>query len=151
MITYQCLAFKQLSLQQLYDIMVLRQQVFVVEQHCPYLDADGKDPQAHHLLGLQNGALRSYARLLPPGSDYPDYAALGRIVTHPSARQKGLGRDLLRRALSEVTSLYGPVGVKISAQTYLIRFYESFGFAKVGEEYLEDDIPHIGMVLLGDW
>jgi ElaA protein len=145
---FNCLPFAKLSLQELYDSMALRQEVFVVEQDCPYLDADGKDEAGHHLLGYNaNGKLIAYTRLLPPGISYPDYASIGRVVTSPSARRTGAGRVLMRESISWCARLYGEVPVKISAQVYLTRFYESFGFEKVGAEYLEDDIPHVGMVL----
>lgn len=145
---FTCLPFAKLSLQELYDSMALRQEVFVVEQDCPYLDADGKDEAGHHLLGHDSkGTLLAYARLLPPGVSYPAYASIGRVVTSPSARRTGTGKQLMREGVDWCARLYGAVPIKISAQVYLIRFYEALGFQKVGKEYLEDDIPHIGMVL----
>ncbi|MEQ8704076.1 MAG: GNAT family N-acetyltransferase [Phaeodactylibacter sp.] len=146
---FNCLPFDKLSLQELYDSMALRQEVFVVEQDCPYLDADGKDSGGHHLLGYDDkGVLIAYARLLPPGISYPDYASIGRVVTSPAARRTGAGKQLMRESIDWCRRLYGDVSIKISAQVYLTRFYESFGFKQVGAEYLEDDIPHIGMVLV---
>ncbi|MCI4651320.1 GNAT family N-acetyltransferase [Phaeodactylibacter sp.] len=147
-ISFNCLPFEKLSLQELYDSMALRQEVFVVEQNCPYLDADGKDEAGHHLLGYNtDGKLMAYTRLLPPGISYPDYASIGRVVTSPSARRTGAGKILMRESIGWCARLYGEVPIKISAQVYLTHFYESFGFEKVGAEYLEDDIPHVGMVL----
>lgn len=144
---FNCLPFAKLSLQELYDNMALRQEVFVVEQDCPYLDADGKDADGHHLLGYNGqGKLLAYARLLPPGISYPGFASIGRVVTAPSARRTGAGKQLMQESIAWCERLYGQVPLKISAQVYLIRFYKSFGFQKAGEEYLEDDIPHIGMV-----
>jgi ElaA protein len=146
---FNCLPFAKLSLQELYDSMALRQEVFVVEQDCPYLDADGKDAAGQHLLGYNDtGMLIAYARLLPPGISYPEYASIGRVVTSPAARRTGAGKQLMRESIDWCRRLYGDVPLKISAQVYLIRFYESFGFKQVGAEYLEDDIPHIGMVLV---
>ncbi len=145
---FNCLPFNRLSLRELYDSLALRQEVFVVEQDCPYLDADGKDEPGHHLLGYApGGRLIAYARLLPPGISYPEYASIGRVVTSPSARRTGAGKALMRESMAWCARLHGTVPIKISAQVYLTRFYEAFGFQKVGEEYLEDDIPHVGMVL----
>lgn len=144
---YSCLPFHQLSLTELYALMALRQEVFVVEQKCPYLDADGKDLQAHHLMGYdEQGRLLAYSRLLPRGVSYPGYPSFGRVVTAPSIRGGGQGRPLMEKTLEWMERLYGRGTIKISAQSYLIPFYESLGFRIVGEEYLEDGIPHIGMV-----
>ncbi|MCB0572461.1 MAG: GNAT family N-acetyltransferase [Phaeodactylibacter sp.] len=144
---YSCLPFHRLSAEELYAIMALRQEVFVVEQNCPYLDADGKDPQCHHLMGhLAGGRLVTYTRLIPPGLAYAGYAAFGRVVTSMEVRGKGFGRPLMEATLSWMQKLFGAVPVKISAQTYLIPFYESYGFSTDGELYLEDDIPHIAMI-----
>ena len=85
--------------------------------------------------------------IMPPGISYPDYASIGRVVTSPTARRTGAGKLLMRESIAWCARLYGEAPIKISAQVYLIRFYESFGFEKVGAEYLEDDIPHVGMVL----
>ena len=144
---YCCLPFNQLSLTELYAMMALRQEVFVVEQNCPYLDADGRDLPAHHLLGYnEEGRLLSYSRLLPKGISYPEYPSFGRVVTSPSIRGKGQGRPLMEKTLEWMERLFPGQAIKISAQSYLIPFYESLGFRTMGEEYLEDDIPHIGMV-----
>ena len=127
--------------------MALRQEVFVVEQNCPYLDADGKDLPAHHLLGYNNkGQLLAYCRLLPKGVSYEKYPSFGRVVTAASIRGDGHGRKLMEKTLEWMGRLFGKEAIKISAQCYLIPFYESLGFQTVGKEYLEDDIPHIGMV-----
>lgn len=144
---FTCLAFKELSLEQLYEMMALRQAVFVVEQDCPYLDADGKDPASMHLLGYtQDGLLAAYARIIPPDISYPGYVSLGRIVTSPQVRGQGAGKMLMENCLQFVGTLYGQKPIKISAQTYLIQFYESFGFKTTGDTYLEDNIPHIAMI-----
>lgn len=147
MIRFSCLPFEQLSLQQLYDIMALRQEVFVVEQDCVYLDADGKDQGSFHLMGYnESGILVAYARIMPKGLNYPNYIAWGRIVSAPAYRGKGIGRTLIKECLSYTNQLFGPEAIKISAQSYLIKFYESFGFQTLGEPYLEDGIPHVAMV-----
>jgi ElaA protein len=148
-IDFKCLAFRALSLDQLYELLALRQSVFVVEQDCPYLDADGKDQVAHHLLGYnQRQELVAYTRLLPPGVSYDDYASIGRVITRISERGTGLGRALMQASIQEARKLYAGSNIKISAQYHLIEFYGSLGFAVVGESYLEDGIPHIGMVLI---
>lgn len=147
-IQYQCLAFSELSLEQLYAIIALREAVFVVEQHCPYLDADGNDQAAHHLMGwTEDGRLATYVRILPKGVSYDNYAAIGRVVTADFARGQGLGRPLMQEAVRQLHSLYGAkAGIKLSAQAHLQGYYDSVGFEAVGEIYLEDGIPHIGMV-----
>ena len=127
--------------------MVLRQEVFVVEQTCWYLDADGKDQQALHLLGMVDGQIAAYTRILPKGESYQNYASIGRVITAPAFRGHGLGRPLMRESLRVLFDAYGPQAVKISAQAHLQDFYGSLGFEGVGEEYDEDGIPHRAMVL----
>ncbi len=146
-VTFLCKPFEALTKKELYDLMVLRQEVFVVEQNCPYLDADGKDFQSWHLLGYdENENLVAYARLIPKGLVYPDYPAIGRVTTAPLIRNTGIGRKLMEEALNWMQQLFGTTSIKISAQTYLKTFYVSFGFKSTGKPYLEDDIPHIAMV-----
>lgn len=149
MIHYHCLFFDELTLVQLYDVMALRQTVFVVEQNCPYLDADGKDADSWHVLGYDenSGKLVAYTRLLPKGLTYADYASIGRVSTAPGVRGQGVGRRLMEESLRQAKRLFGDAPIKISAQSYLIDFYREFGFVSVGEEYLEDGIPHRGMLL----
>lgn len=146
-INFKCLAFRRLSLDQLYELMALRQAVFVVEQDCPYLDADGKDQMAYHLLGY-NGQqeLVAYTRLLPAGISYGKYASIGRVITRSSERGTGLGRALMQESIRQAGILFPDTSIKISAQCHLTEFYESLGFQAVGESYLEDGIPHIGMI-----
>lgn len=145
---WKTLLFNDLSLQELYDIMVLRQAVFVVEQNCPYLDADGKDQKAAHVLAYDDdGDLVAYSRLLPVGISYVDAISIGRVVSSDKVRGQGIGQELMRFSIQEIYRLFGHKKLTISAQCYLIKFYESFGFQAVGETYLEDDIPHIKMVI----
>lgn len=147
MLNFRCKAFHELSLLQLYIIMALRQEVFVVEQNCPYLDADGKDSQAHHLMGYTgNGQLVAYARLIPKGISYENYASIGRITTHADFRGKGVGQLLMNQALDCMEQLFPGESLKLSAQSYLRKFYEQFGFVVSGAEYLEDGIPHLPMI-----
>ena len=144
----KCLPFYRLNLDEIYDCMALRQEVFVVEQNCPYLDADGKDQDAWHLMGYdKNNTLIAYTRLLPKGISYEKYASIGRVVTSPNARGLGAGKDIMTASKDWCQKLFPNDPVKISAQTYLLKFYQSLGFEPVGEGYLEDDIPHIGMIL----
>jgi ElaA protein len=147
MLHFICLPFDQLSLRQLYEIMACRQAVFSVEQECFYLDADGKDLSAWHLIGMDSqGRIAAYARLLPKGVAYPDYQSLGRVLTMDIARGTGAGKELVRQALEQMERLFGEGPIKIAAQTYLIRFYGEFGFQGDGEEFLEDGIPHLHMI-----
>jgi ElaA protein len=155
--------FEALNPEALYALMRLRQEVFVVEQDCAYLDADGLDAPAIHLLGMtQSGAspaaatpepaiqataseLVAYARILPPGTPYVE-PSIGRIVTAPAVRGTGLGIALMEESIARTEALYGPLPIRIMAQTYLDRFYRRFGFMAAGEEFLEDGIPHVEML-----
>ena len=144
---YICLPFDQLSLQQLYDMLHLRQVVFVVEQDCPYVDADGKDPHCYHLMGYDSkGILQAYTRLVPKGISYPDYVSIGRVVVSQAVRGGGQGKILMQESLNWTHKLFPDAPLKISAQCYLLQFYTELGFQAVGEEYLEDNIPHIAMI-----
>lgn len=138
-------AFDQLSLQELYTILTLRTNVFVVEQACPYPEVDGKDPNCLHLLGTINGELVAYLRILPAGLRY-DEVSIGRVVVKPSHRGKGLGRLMMEQAIHCITNVWKESQIKIGAQAYLEKFYQSLGFKPVSEVYLEDDIPHLDML-----
>lgn len=139
--------FNQLSINELYEILALRAEVFVVEQNCPYQDLDGKDKVALHVLGMQNNNIVAYARILEKGIAYKNYSAIGRIVTHNSIRGKGYGDHLVRSAIEATKASYPNTSIKISAQAHLEKFYNELGFIFTGEAYLEDNIPHIAMVL----
>ncbi len=137
--------FSHLSTHELYAIMKLRSEVFVVEQNCVYLDPDGKDEMAMHVMGWENESLLAYTRILPPGISYTE-VSIGRVATSPAARKKGFGRELMKISIAHARHLYnGPI--RISAQVYLEEFYLSLGFMPVGESYLEDGIPHVEMLL----
>lgn len=136
-------SWRELDRDALYAVMVLRQRVFVVEQDCPYLDADGRDPEALHLLGRQDGALVAYLRAFLP--DESGAARIGRVVTAPEVRGTGLGRPLMREGLARLHAHAGPCPVVLSAQAHLERFYASLGFAVCGPGYDEDGIPHLPM------
>ena len=138
--------FEALTLAELYALLQLRSEVFVVEQACAFQDMDGLDQAALHLLGrTAAGELAAYARLLPAGCSYPQ-VSIGRVVTSPRHRRAGLGRALLRQAIGECAARFGAQPIQIGAQQYLRAFYESFGFVAVGAGYLEDGIPHLHMV-----
>lgn len=144
---FECKYFDQLSTAELYEIMALRQRVFVVEQNCPYLDADGKDPESWHLMGRNTeGKLWAYARLLPEGLSFEGHASIGRVVSSPDARRIGAGKQLMQAAMAQMPAIFPNSPIRIGAQTYLIKFYESFDFEIDGEVYMEDGIPHVEML-----
>ncbi|MCL6417715.1 GNAT family N-acetyltransferase [Aestuariirhabdus sp. Z084] len=149
MVRWQWSSYSSLSRDEIYQILKLRQQVFVVEQNCVYLDADGLDDQAWHLMAWRDsdrGAeLVAYLRVLFPGVNYAE-PSLGRVVTAPSARGGGLGKQLTEAAIEHTLKEYPRSNIRISAQQYLIEFYRSFGFEAVSEPYDEDGIPHIEML-----
>jgi ElaA protein len=145
MATFDFLPFDRLTPRQVHDVLQLRQRVFVVEQRCAYLDADGADPSCWHALGVQDGVLVATARLVPPGLKYEE-PAIGRVVTAPEVRRSGLGRQLMVASLAQVRRLWPGQSVRLGAQRYLERFYGSLGFVPVGEPYDEDGIPHIEML-----
>jgi ElaA protein len=137
--------FQDLSPAELYNIMNLRNEVFIVEQNCPYIDADNKDQQCFHLMGIAKDKLLAYTRIVPPGLIYKE-PSIGRVATSPSARRTGLGKELMQRTIAEVNKLYGNIPIRIGAQFYLLSFYGSLGFKEEGEIYYEDGIKHIEMV-----
>ncbi len=136
--------FEALSPIELYSVLQLRSEVFVVEQNCVYQDVDGKDELALHLLGVYNGKIVAYARLFNAG-DYFENASIGRVVIKHDFRDRKWGHDLMQTAIKGVNQYFGQSKITISAQLYLQKFYESQGFVKTSEMYLEDDIPHIEM------
>ncbi|MXN91407.1 GNAT family N-acetyltransferase [Flavobacterium sp. Sd200] len=144
MIEFQIKPFNGLSVPELYRVLQLRSDVFIVEQNCPYPDVDGKDEKALHLLGVFEGTIVAYARLFAPGY-YFDNASIGRVVIDAYYRDRKWGHDLLKAAIAGIKENYGQDAITISAQLYLKKFYESHGFIQDGEGYLEDDIPHIRM------
>ena len=146
-ITWELRSFDSLSGLEVYRILQLRSEVFVVEQDCVYQDMDGRDEDCLHLIGWWPDCTPvAYARLLAPGQSYEKYSSIGRILSSEKVRGTGAGRELVRRSIDHCHRLY-PGPIKISAQCYLDRFYCSFGFEHTGKEYLEDGIPHQEMVL----
>ena len=145
--SWKAVAFAELSVDELYELLALRQLVFVVEQTCAYLDCDGKDPSATHLLGRsESGQLVAYARLFGPGVSFAE-ASIGRVITHPSARRTGAGRTLMREAVTRTRATFGEGPIRIGAQRYLERFYGELGFVIASAPYDEDGIPHVEMLL----
>ena len=142
-------SFQELSNEELYHCLQLRNAVFVVEQNCPYQDLDGLDEQAWHLLLFYDDMLAGYCRILPPGLVYEN-AAIGRVLIKTEFRKKGLGIFMMQTAITKTKELFENQNITISAQCYLIPFYRNLGFKSCGEEYLEDNIPHIKMVYISE-
>ncbi len=137
--------FKDLTLEELYDLLQLRTAVFVVEQDCVYQDLDGKDKQALHVLGFKNNKVVAYTRIFKPG-DYFEASSIGRVVVAKNERQFKYGYDIMKASIDAIETHFNTSKIKISAQVYLKTFYKNLGFHGVGEPYLEDDIPHIAMI-----
>jgi ElaA protein len=141
--------FEELTINELYDILQLRSEVFVVEQDCVYQDIDGKDHKALHVIGRLQQEIIAYTRCFAPGYYFPE-AAIGRVVVSKAYRKHDFGHEIMKASIKGIEKYYQTNTIKLSAQTYLIRFYESHGFRTTGEGYLEDGIPHIEMVLNPD-
>jgi ElaA protein len=144
-LTWQWLPFDALSRDQLYGLLRLRSEVFVVEQNCVFQDMDGLDDQAMHLLGGRASALIAYVRCFPAGVTF-DEASIGRVVTRQSARGGGLGQVLMAEAIRALVAEWGAQPIRIGAQAHLKDFYQRHGFVDVGKPYVEDGIPHLEMV-----
>ncbi|CAN5401872.1 GNAT family N-acetyltransferase [soil metagenome] len=144
MLDFQWYKFSQLTTNQLYAILALRTEVFIVEQKCAYADADGRDYDALHLLGIEDHALVTYLRVFPP-TEKANIIVFGRVLTAQVARNKGYAKQLLQALLDYCDIHFPNIVIKCSAQCYLQKFYESFGFVAEGEPYEEDGIPHIAM------
>lgn len=137
-------AFENLTANELYDILRLRSEIFVVEQNCVYLDPDGKDKLGLHLFGEFNGKIVAYSRLFKAGISF-DNSSIGRVIIDINFRDRKWGHDLMRESIDGIESHFGESKITIGAQLYLKKFYESHGFVQISEMYLEDDIPHIEM------
>ena len=138
-------SFDELTPYELYAILQLRIEVFIVEQNCVFQDADDKDQVAYHLMGYYNKQLLAYTRLLVQGAAY-EQASIGRVVTSPKSRGNGTGKLLMHKSIECINQLFGNVDIKIGAQLYLKHFYSSFGFEQISDVYLEDGIEHIYML-----
>ena len=138
-------SFNELSVEELYNILKLRSEIFVVEQNCVYQDMDDKDQKALHVLGKKNNKIIAYTRIFKSG-DYFDIPSIGRVIVSKSERQYGYGYDIMNASINAIKQNFKESKIKLSAQCYLKKFYNNLGFIEVGEEYLEDDIPHICMI-----
>ncbi|WP_047246896.1 GNAT family N-acetyltransferase [Maribacter thermophilus] len=145
MITITIKTFDELDTLELYNILRLRSAVFVVEQDCVYQDVDGKDQKALHVIGKKEGRIVAYTRIFGPG-DYFEEASIGRVVVSQEERKFGYGIDIMKTSIKAVHEHLNEKKIRISAQKYLTKFYNSLGFLETGEEYLEDGIPHIAMI-----
>lgn len=137
--------FNELNIEEIYKILALRNEVFIVEQECPYLDCDDKDLNSYHLFLRENGEIVSYLRILEKGVSY-DEISIGRVAVKKSYRGKGISRKMMLKAIEFIENNLSENTIKIQAQAYLLDFYSSLGFKAVSEEYLEDNIPHIDMI-----
>ncbi len=145
MLTITIKPFAQLTAPELYEVLRLRSEVFVVEQACIYQDIDGKDSLALHIMGIKNNQLVAYTRIFGPGEFAPT-AIIGRVAVKANERKHGYGREIMRASIEAIAAYFNETKITLSAQTYLINFYNSLGFHEVGERYLEDGIPHIKMI-----
>lgn len=137
--------FSELNIFEFHAILAQRINVFVVEQNCPYPELDGKDEKSVHCYFKEKEKITAYARIVPPGLSYPE-PSIGRVLVHPHFRRRGLGHQLMKFVMEEIIRLYGKSSIRISAQDYLIKFYEFHGFKSTGKSYLEDGIPHTEMI-----
>ena len=138
-------SYDDLSKVELFDIYYLRQEVFVVEQECAYQDVDEKDKFSYHMMAYDNEVLVAYLRIVRPGVSYEE-PSIGRVVTKSSYRGLGYASKLMKNAIEQIKLVFDKSSIRISAQHYLIPFYESLNFKVIGDTYLEDDIPHIEMI-----
>lgn len=144
-ITWRFVPFTELNTLDLYELLQLRSEVFVVEQACAFQDLDGADTEAMHLLGVKDGRLAAYARCFAAGVKFSE-ASIGRVVTHASARGGGIGHVLMKEAVDSLQRHWGAQAIRIGAQARLEKFYNQHGFVQNGEPYIEDGIPHIEML-----
>ena len=138
-------AFDELTIHELYQILRLRSEVFVVEQDCVYQDVDNKDQKALHVIGLKGDEVVAYTRIFKPG-DYFDNVSIGRVVVRQDQRKYGLGKQIMLATMAAIDQRFPNKPIEISAQSYLLKFYTDLGFSAFGEEYLEDGIPHRRML-----
>lgn len=138
--------FEELGLEELYNILQLRSEIFVVEQDCVYQDIDGKDQNALHIIGYKNDTIVAYTRCFKKGVYFNEASSIGRVVVKKSERAYGYGHKIMEASIKAIREVYNTGAIKLSAQQYLITFYQSHGFSTTGEGYLEDGIPHIAMI-----
>ena len=142
---YAIKSFKELSNEELYQILKLRSEVFVVEQHCVFLDMDNKDQESLHVMCYIDDKLAAYTRVLPEGLSFEE-VSIGRVITSPLYRGLGLGKEIMEQSIAVCEKLFGIAPIRIGAQLYLKKFYNEFGFVEIGDVYIEDGIVHIEMV-----
>lgn len=145
MLDIKVVTFKEFDIHVLYNVLQLRSDIFVVEQDCVYLDLDGKDEKAIHVIGLKDAKVVAYTRIFKPG-DYFDQASIGRVAVHKEYRKYGYGKVIMEASIKAVEERFSENEIKISAQKYLTKFYTDLGFNATGKEYLEDGIPHLEMI-----
>ena len=146
-ITWHIKTFDELKAIELYQILKIRAEVFILEQNCNYLDIDDSDQKAWHIWAEHEGHIAAYCRTFPAGVKYPE-ASIGRVLTAQAYRQMALGKALILKALLSIEINFKTISVRISAQDYLLKFYSDLGFVDTGKKYLEDDIPHTEMIKL---
>ncbi len=139
--------WNELTIEELYEILALRENIFIVEQNCPYNDLDYKDQNSLHLFYKEDNEIIAYLRLLPLGISYEKSPSIGRVITKVNARRRGLSRKLIKYGINYIFNNMNGNSIEISGQKYLRKFYESLGFRVEGDEYLEDNIPHYHMIL----
>jgi len=144
---FTCKHFDELTTKELYEILKLRMEVFCIEQQCAYQDCDDRDYVSYHVEGRQGNELVAYSRLLPKGVSYEEYCSIGRVLTKATVRGQQVGKELMTRSIEQCNKLFNEK-IKISAQSYLEKFYSDFGFEATGHHYLEDEIPHMSMILI---
>jgi ElaA protein len=150
-IRWECKHFRELTAKELHAVLALRCEVFIIEQNCPYLDPDHKDEHSYHVMGWAGGKLVAVSRIVEPGISY-DEISIGRVATSSAVRGTGAGKMLMTKTMEYIQQHFGKVPVRISAQSYLQKYYEGYGFKRTEkEEYLEDDIPHLDMLCSGDY
>lgn len=137
--------FQELELKEIYKILKMRNEVFIVEQQCAYQDCDGKDENSYHLYLEEDNIIISYLRILKRGVSY-DEVSIGRVLVNKNHRGKGISREMMLKAIRFIEEELNETEIRIQAQAYLVNFYRSFGFKEVSAEYLEDNIPHIDMI-----
>lgn len=144
-LVWRLMAFEDFRVSELYEVLRLRSEVFVLEQQCIFQDMDGADPKAMHLLGVRHGELQAYARCLAAGVKFPE-ASLGRVLTCQGVRGTGLGHALIEQSVTAISQLWGPRPIRIGAQAHLAAFYASHGFEDVGKPYMEEGIAHLELL-----
>lgn len=149
MMVWKIKKFDELNAEEIYEILKIRNQVFIVEQQCPYLDCDGRDMKSYHLFLENNNEIAAYLRIIEKGVSYNEIS-IGRVLVNSKYRGKGLARDMMKEAIGYINNQLNETSIRIEAQAYLIDFYKSLGFKQTSKVFLEDNIPHIEMLYTKD-